>query len=315
MAVPSRVMTNHDLEKLVDTSDEWITERTGIKQRYVAENGTATSDLAADAALRALEAAGVDPMDVDQIIVATVTPDYPMPSAACLVQHHIGARRASAFDLSAACSGYVYALSIADNAIRAGAAHNILVIGADCLTKITDFTDRNTCVLFGDGAGAALVQASDEPGVLGSRLFSDGSKLDLLYVPAGGSREPVTPETVEQRKQYIVAKGRDVFRYAVQMFPDATRAVLEACDLELDDIKLIIPHQANRRILETGAERLGIGMDRVLCNIDRYGNTTAATVIIGLDEAVREGRIQQGDHVVLVSFGAGFTWGATALRW
>jgi len=313
-AVPDRVLTNGDLEKMVDTSDEWISTRTGIKERRIAEEGKTTSHYAAIAARRALERAGVSPSEIELIIVATVTPDMPFPSTACLVQNLIGAPQAGAFDVSAGCSGFVYALDLATRCIESGAYERVLVIGADLLSSITDFTDRSTCVLFGDAAGAAVVGPVSSGGVLSTYLGADGSGGEHLRVAAGEPRSnPLAP--VEGTGRYIQMEGREVFKFAVRIMPEAALVALERAGRAADEVGLFIPHQANIRIIDAAAKRLGIADDRVFVNVQKYGNTSAASIPLALDEALSEGRIQKGDLIVLVGFGAGLTWGAAALEW
>ena len=314
--VPSKVLTNADLEKLVDTSDEWIFTRTGIRERRMAAPDEATSDLAAKAAKSAMASAGIKPEDIDLIIVATVTPDMPFPSTACLVQEKIGARRAAAFDIEAACSGFIYALEIGQQFIMSRTYETVLVIGADKLTSIVDWTDRNTCVLFGDGAGAAILQ--NRPGAHGLLtvcLGADGSKGNVLCVPAGGSRIPPTRETISGKQHFIQMDGRETFKHAVQAMCAAATTALARCELDISRIACVIPHQANRRIIDAVGERLGAKPEQVFINLDKYGNTSAAAVAIALDEANRTGAFKRGDRIVLVVFGAGLTWAAAAIRW
>jgi 3-oxoacyl-[acyl-carrier-protein] synthase-3 len=314
--VPRRVLTNDDLSRMVDTSDEWIRTRTGIRERHLAEDGETTSSMAVQAGQQALEVAGLSPTQLDLIVVATVTPDYLFPATACLVQDTLGATGAVAFDLSAGCSGFVYGLSVAAHLLSAGVYQTALVIGAETLSRITDWTDRDTCVLFGDGAGAVVLQAGEsEGGVLATVLGADGSGGDLLRVPAGGSRMPASHRTVAERLHFIQMKGREVFRFAVQAIPAATREVLEEAGLSLADVDLLIPHQANQRIIKAAARALGVPPEGVYSNLERYGNTSAASIPIALSEAAEGGRIQPGDLVVCVGFGAGLTWGAAAIRW
>jgi 3-oxoacyl-[acyl-carrier-protein] synthase-3 len=314
--VPGRVLTNDDLSRIVDTSDEWIRTRTGICERHVAEDGEATTSTAIQAARQALEVAGLTPAQLDLIVVATVTPDYVFPAVACLVQDALGATHAAAFDLSAGCSGFVYGLSIAAHLVSAGVYQTALVIGAETLSRITDWTDRATCVLFGDGAGAVVLQAGEnEGGVLATILGADGSGGDLLHVPAGGSRMPASHQTVAEGLHFIQMKGREVFRFAVRTMPAATRQVLEMAGLSLADLNLLIPHQANQRIIGAASRALDLPPEMVYSNLERYGNTSAASIPIALSEAAEEGRIQPGDLVVCVGFGAGLTWGAAAIRW
>ncbi len=314
--VPERILSNSDLERMVETSDEWITTRTGIRERRIAADGQATSDLATEAARRALADAGVRPEDVDLIIVATVTPDMPFPSTACLVQHRLGATRAAAFDIEAACSGFVYALDIASHFVASHTYNTVLVIGAEKMSSVVDWTDRNTCVLFGDGAGAAVLQNRPSAhGLLTTCLGSDGGKASLLELPAGGSACPPTAETVAARRHFLRMDGKETFKNAVTAMVTAANQALERCGLGIGDIRCVIPHQANQRILSAVAERLGARPDQVFSNVEKYGNTSAASVGIALDEAVKSGRIQRGDLVLLVVFGAGLTWGAAVIEW
>lgn len=312
---PAKILTNADLEQMVATSDEWIRERTGIRERRLAATGEACSDLAVQAGKRALAAAGLTAADLDMILVATCTGDYPLPATACLVQHQLGAMKAAACDLSAACCGFVYALSVADAYVKSGMRH-VLVIGAEVMSAITDWTDRNTCVLFGDGAGAVVVSASDgERGILSTHLRSDGTLCDLIMVPGGGSRMPASEKVVEERLQYIKMKGNETFKVAVRTLEEIARTTLSANNLRVEDIDLYVPHQANIRILKAVIERLGLPVEKVLLNVDRYGNTSAASIPIALDEAVREGRVKAGSLVMLGAFGAGLTWASAVIRW
>ncbi|MDH5336360.1 MAG: ketoacyl-ACP synthase III [Nitrospira sp.] len=313
--VPARVLTNADLERMVATSDEWIRERTGIRERRIAATGEACSDLAVQAGKRALTAAGLAAADLDMILVATCTGDYPLPATACLVQHQLGATKAAACDLSAACCGFVYALSVADAYIKTGMRH-ILVIGSEVMSAITDWTDRNTCVLFGDGAGAAVISASDgERGILSTDLRSDGTLCELIMVPGGGSRTPPSEKVIDERLQYIKMKGNETFKVAVRSLEEIARSTLAANHLRVEDIDLYVPHQANIRILKAVMERLSLPSEKVMLNVDRYGNTSAASIPIALDEAVREGRIKDGSLVMLGAFGAGLTWASAVIRW
>ena len=313
--VPARVLTNADLERMVATSDEWIRERTGIRERRIAAIGEACSDLAVQAGKRALTAAGLAATDLDMILVATCTGDYPLPATACLVQHQLGATKAAACDLSAACCGFVYALSVADAYIKTGMRH-VLVIGSEVMSAITDWTDRNTCVLFGDGAGAAVVSASDgERGILSTHLRSDGTLCELIMVPGGGSRTPPSEKVLAERLQYITMKGNETFKVAVRTLEEIARSTLSANHLRVEDIDLYVPHQANIRILKAVMERLGLPIEKVMLNVERYGNTSAASIPIALDEAVREGRIKDGSLVMLGAFGAGLTWASAIIRW
>lgn len=312
---PTRVLTNADLERMVATSDEWIRERTGIRERRIAATGEACSDLAVQAGKRALVAAGVAATDLDMILVATCTGDFPLPATACLVQHQLGATKAAACDLSAACCGFVYALSVADAYIKTGMRY-VLVIGSEVMSAITDWTDRNTCVLFGDGAGAVVLSASDgERGILSTDLRSDGTLCDLIMVPGGGSRTPPSEKVIAERLHCIKMKGNETFKVAVRTLEEIARATLSANHVRVEDLDLYVPHQANVRILKAVMERLGLPMEKVLLNLDRYGNTSAASIPIALDEAVRERRIQEGSLVMLGAFGAGLTWASAMIRW
>lgn len=314
--VPEKVLTNADLEKLVDTSNEWIISRTGIQERRIACESEVTSDMAAKAAQLALDRAGVSAEKVDLIIVATITPDMLFPSTACMVQQKIGARRAAAFDIEAACSGFIYALEIAQQFIMSHTYDVVLVIGAEKLSSIIDWKDRNTCVLFGDGAGAALLMnRPDSHGLLTACMGADGSKGELLSMPAGGSRQPATLESVNNRLHYLRMDGKETFKSAVNAMYSAAREALRRCELDISQIKLIIPHQANRRIIDAVGERLGANPDQLFINLHKFGNTSAASVAIALDEAVQTGKIQRGDLILLVVFGAGLTWGAAVIEW
>ncbi|MCC6231475.1 MAG: ketoacyl-ACP synthase III [Verrucomicrobiales bacterium] len=314
--VPERVLSNADLERMVETTDEWITSRTGIKERRIAAPDEATSDLAAKAALRALESAGLKPDDIDLIIVATITPDMLFPSVACLVQAKIGAKRAAAFDVGAACSGFIYALEVGQQFIMSHTHDTVLVIGAEKLSSIIDWSDRNTCVLFGDGAGAVVLQNRPRAhGLLTACLGADGSKASLLCMPGGGSKIPATPDSVASRLHFLRMDGRETFKNAVIAMGQAAHEALGRCGLTVGQMALIIPHQANRRIIEAVGERLEAPPEKVFMNVDRFGNTSAASVAIALDEAVRGGRIQRGDLLLLLVFGAGLTWGAAVIEW
>jgi 3-oxoacyl-[acyl-carrier-protein] synthase-3 len=315
-AAPDQILTNFDLEKMVETSDEWITERTGIKERHIAPAGMAGSDYAYQAALIAMRTAGITAKDIDMIIVGTVTPDAPLPSTACILQDKLGARNAAVMDIVAACSGLIYGLAIARAMIMIGQMKIVLVVGAELLTRITDWSDRNTCVLFGDGAGAAIVTASDEPGgIINTYIKGDGSLAHLLQIPHGGTRVPLTAENINDPNRFIQMNGPEIFKSAVKAMGEAATKILEICNITSDDISLMIPHQANIRIIEATARRIKLPMDRVFVNIHKYGNTSAASIPIALDEAVRSGRVKKGDKIVLVAFGAGFTWGATLIEW
>jgi len=314
---PTKVLTNSDLEGMVATSDDWIRERTGIRERRIAGSGEACSDLAVHAGRQALETAGVQAADLDMILVATCTGDYPLPATACLVQHQLGATKAAACDLSAACCGFVYALSVADAYVKAGLRH-VLVIGSEVMSAITDWTDRNTCVLFGDGAGAVVVSAGEEMGdrgILSTHLRSDGQLNELIAVPGGGSRLPPSEKTVADRMQCIKMKGNETFKVAVRTLEEVARETLAANHLRMEDVDLYVPHQANARILTAVMERLGLPPEKVMINLDRYGNTSAASIPIALDEAVRSGRIKEGALVMLGAFGAGLTWASAIIRW
>lgn len=313
--VPARILTNEDLERMVATSDQWVRERTGICERRIAAGGEACSDLAVQAGKRALTAAGLAATDLDMILVATCTGDYPLPATACLVQHQLGATKAAACDLSAACCGFVYALSVADAYVKNGMRH-VLVIGSEVMSAITDWTDRNTCVLFGDGAGAVVVSAGDgDRGILSTHLRSDGALCELITVPGGGSRTPPSEKVLAERLQYIKMKGNETFKVAVRTLEEIARSTLSANHLRVEDIDLYVPHQANVRILKAVIERLGLPVERVMLNVDRYGNTSAASIPIALDEAVRERRIANGSLVMLGAFGAGLTWASAMIRW
>ncbi|WP_050028421.1 beta-ketoacyl-ACP synthase III [Verrucomicrobium sp. BvORR034] len=317
--MPARVLTNHDLEKLVETSDEWITTRTGIKERRIAAPDETTSDMASEAARRALHTAGIKPEEVDLIIVATVTPDMFFPSTACFVQKKIGATNAVGFDISAACSGFLYALQTARHFLNGGPRKTALVIGAEKLSSLINWTDRNTCVLFGDGAGAAVIRWDDQPDapgrVISSFMGTDGNLADLLKVPGGGTALPITAENVHLRPNTIHMEGRETFKHAVTRMCQASEKALKEAGLTAQDVKLVIPHQANARIISAIAERLGVPEERTFINLDKYGNTSAATIPVCLDEANRSGRIQRGDILLLVAFGGGFTWASSVIRW
>lgn len=314
--VPERIVTNAELEKMVDTSDEWITSRTGIKERRIAAPDEFTSDIAAKAALRAMERGGVSADQIDLIIVATITPDMPFPSTACLVQQKIGARRAAAFDIEAACSGFIFALEIGQQFIMSQTYDTVLVIGAEKISSIIDWTDRNTCVLFGDGAGAAILQnRPNSHGLLTACMGADGQKAELLSMPGGGSRCPATAQSVAAGLHYLRMDGKETFKNAVNAMLTAGQEALRRCELDISQIKCVIPHQANRRIIDAVTERLNVSPDQVFVNLEKYGNTSAASVAIALDEAVESGRIKRGDLVLLVVFGAGLTWGAAVIEW
>jgi 3-oxoacyl-[acyl-carrier-protein] synthase-3 len=314
--VPEKILTNADLEKLVETSDEWITTRTGIKERRIAAADEFTSDLATKAALKAMKMANVTAEQIDLIIVATLTPDMPFPSTACLVQRKIGATRAAAFDMEAACSGFIYALEIGQNFITSRTYETVLVIGAEKLSSIVNWKDRNTCVLFGDGAGAAILQNRENShGLLTAVMGADGTKADLLSMPGGGSACPATAESVAKGLHYLRMDGKETFKNAVQAMVSAAHEVMKRCEVDITKIKCVIPHQANQRIVDAVGERLGATPEQLFINLDKYGNTSAASVAIALDEAVAAGKILRGDLVLLVVFGAGLTWGAAVIEW
>ena len=315
--VPPRILTNADLEKLVDTNNDWIMQRVGIRERHIAEPGIATSDLGKEAALAAIERAGITPDDIGVIITGTVTPDMMFPSTACLIQHKIGAHHAWGFDLSAACSAFTYSLTTASQLVASGAHDHALVVGADVMSSIIDYKDRATCVLFGDGAGAVVVSAAKDGdgAILDFEHEIDGSGGDALFMPAGGSLRPPSHETVEQRMHYVKQDGRAVFKFAVRKTEEIARRILSRNGLDPSDLDLFISHQANRRIIESALEKLGLGPEKTLINIDKFGNTTAATIPLALNDAVCTGRLKKGDLVLLASVGAGFTVGAVLLRW
>jgi 3-oxoacyl-[acyl-carrier-protein] synthase-3 len=313
--VPAKVLTNAALEAMVATSDEWITERTGIRERRIAAPGEACSDLAVKAAEQAIRAAGVRPEDLDLILLATCTGDYPLPATACLVQHRLGASRAAACDLSAACCGFVYALSVADAYVRTGMRH-VLVIGSEVMSAVLDWTDRNTCILFGDGAGAAVVSGvQGDAGILSTHLRSDGALHELIAVPGGGSRLPLSEKVVAEKMNCVKMKGNETFKVAVRMLEEIARETLASNKLTIKDVDLYVPHQANVRILKAVADRLSLPLEKIMLNLDRYGNTSAASIPIALDEAVRQGRIKDGSLVMLGAFGAGLTWASALIRW
>ncbi len=314
--VPEKVLTNKDLEQFLDTTDEWILTRTGIRERHIVAEGEFTSDLAAQAARRAMEMAGTPAEAIDLVVVGTITGDFPWPATACLVQQKIGAVNAYAYDVSAACSGFVYALSAAVSAIESGRIKKALVIGAEVLSRIVDWTDRNTCVLFGDGAGAVVLEAGDgDAGVLSTHLHSDGSFWELLYQPGFGSRCPASEDGLKQRLPFLKMQGNEVFKVAVRSLAEVALEALQANGMGVNDVSLFIPHQANRRILEASAKRIGLGDDQVYINVDRFGNTSGASIPLALDEANRAGRIKPGDMVLLDAFGGGFTWASALIRW
>ncbi len=314
---PAKVLTNADLEKLLDTSDEWIRTRTGISERHMATEAEATSDLAYHAAIRALAAANLDAADLDMVLVATVTPDMFFPSTACILQDRLQSRRAAAMDISAACSGFVYGLAVADGLLRLGTMRTLLLVGAETLTKIVNWRDRNTCVLFGDGAGAVVLKASEgDRGILSTHLFSDGAKGPQLMMPGGGSRHPVSQQLVDEGLAAIqMSNGNEVFKVAVRAMEDAALTALKHNHLDVGDVDLLVPHQANLRIINAVGQRLGLCADRMCVNIQKYGNTSAASIPLALDEAVQEGRVKPGDLLLLCAFGGGLTWGSALIRW
>ena len=314
--VPEKILTNEDLSRMVDTSDEWITTRTGIKQRRIAAKDEHTSDMAAKAALKAIEQAKISPAEIDLILVATATPDMLFPATACFVQKKIGATKAACLDISAACAGFLFGVEIAQQFITSHTYDTVLVIGADKLTAITNWSDRNTCILFGDGAGAAILRhRGGSHGVISTHIGSDGQYTDILFMPGGGSRCPITRENVDLNLQTIHMTGKEVYKHAVTAMLSAAEKALEQAGLRIEDIACVIPHQANMRIIEGIADRLGIPLEKFYVNLDRYGNTSAAAVAIALDEANRSGRIKPGDYVLMVVFGGGLTWAGTVIEW
>jgi 3-oxoacyl-[acyl-carrier-protein] synthase-3 len=316
MAVPPRVLTNAELERMVETSDEWIRARTGIRERRIVGPGESTSTLATEAGRRAIAQAGLTPDAIDLIVLATCTPDRPFPATACTVQANLGITRAGAFDVAAACSGFVYGLGVATSMIQSGMARTILFIAADIFTHYINWHDRNTCVLFGDGAGAVVLQASDTPlGLLSCQLNASGKDEELMAVEAGGTRMPITAELLEQGHQYVTMQGREIFKLAVRGMGDSSLQAIADAGLTPQDIALTVPHQANLRIIEATAKRLDMPMDRVFVNLDRYGNTSAATIPIALVEAVAQGRLHDGDNVLITAFGGGLTWASAVIRW
>lgn len=313
--LPKKVLTNKDLEKMVDTSDEWITKRTGIKERRIADKDTAASDMAKEASKEAIKDAGLEPEEIDLIIVATITPDMPLPSTACILQSKLGARNAVAFDISAACAGFIYAIATAESFIKRGLYKNALVVGTEKMSSVTDWKDRNTCVLFGDGAGAVVLKQVDRGGILSVYLGSDGNQADLLKIPGGGSKSPASTDTVKDRAHYIKMSGTELFKYAVKLMADAGNKAASELHYGCDDIDWVIPHQANIRILNAVADRMRLNSKKLYLNIRRYGNMSSASTAIALVEAVKEGRIKRGDVIVLDAFGAGLVWGAMLIEW
>jgi 3-oxoacyl-[acyl-carrier-protein] synthase III len=313
---PERVLTNHELEKLVDTSDQWITERTGIKQRHIAREGETASDMAAVAARRALEMAGLTAADLDMIIVGTISGDLPMPACAVFVQQKLGAGPIPSFDVSAACAGFLYSMSIADQFIRSGLHKNILIVGVELLSRVIDWQDRTTCVLFGDGAGAAVLgpAVGDGRGVLSTKLYTDSNLAESLCIPAGGSKEPITAESLKARRDKVHMVGQDIFKIAVKNLSSASRSALVDAKMDADSVRWVVPHQANMRIITQVALRLDIPMERFVLNIERYGNTSSASIPLALDEGTRDGRIKPGDTVLMCALGAGISWGSALVR-
>ena len=315
-ALPEKVLTNFDLERMIDTTDEWIVARTGIRERRIAREGEYTSTFATAAALKALESAGVEAGELDLILMGTITPDFPFPSTSCIVQQNLGAAKAVCFDLNAACSGFIYALATAEKFILTGAAKKVLVIGAEVLSRIIDWSDRNTCLLFGDGAGAVVLEAVEgESGILSTHMHTDGNYWEVLYQKGCGSRNPANQQNLDDRLLYLTMHGNEVFKLAVRSMGDVSLEALAANGLSVDQVSLFIPHQANQRIVDAVGKRLGIDPERVFVNLQRYGNTSAASIPIALDEALRGGRVQPGDLVLLAAFGGGLTWGSAAIRW
>jgi len=316
MYVPERVLSNHDLEKMVDTNDEWIVSRTGIRERRTVAEGEATVSMSLAASRQALDRAGLRPADLDLIVLATSTPDYLCPSASSILQHRLGAKKAAAFDLVAGCSGFVYGLVTASQFIETGLYERVLVVGAETLSMGVDWTDRDTCILFGDGAGAVVMQASaSSTGILASELGSQGSDWDALVCPGGGSANPFSQQVLDKRENYLRMDGRRVFKFATRIMSESVRRVVSESDVPWDDIKLVIPHQANARIIDVAVRRMRLDPEKVMVNLDRYGNTSAASIALALNEAVEQGRLQPGDHVVLVGFGAGLTWATALVHW
>ena len=312
---PERILSNEDLARLVDTNDEWITSRTGMKRRHIAAADQATSDLAIEAGRRALARAGLDVCEIDAFVVATVTPDYPFPATACLVANGLGAPGKAAFDISIACSGFVYGLTVASSLVRSGVYRRVMLIGAESLSKITDYTNRSTCVLFGDGAGAVILEASDKDCCLGTSLGADGSNPKVLYQPGGGSRIPASAQTVESNLHYIHMAGKEVFKFAVSKMVDSSLTALQEANLTPDDMTYLIPHQANLRIIDSATKYLKVPSEKVFVNIQEYGNTSSASIPLALAELDASGKLKAGDVLVFVAFGGGLSWGAVAWRW
>jgi 3-oxoacyl-[acyl-carrier-protein] synthase-3 len=316
MSVPDKVLTNRDLERIVDTSDEWITTRTGIRERRIAEPGTPLSRYALEASRRALESANLGPDEIDLIILATVTPDMPIPATACTIQHELGCGKAAAFDMQAGCSGFIYAQAVAKQFLLAARYRNVLVIGGELLSTYLDWEDRSTCVIFADGAGAVVMSAGEEPrGLLACSMYTDGGMADFICRPGGGSLHPPNEEMFRNRLQYIRMRGNETFKMAVRSMEEVCREVLDEAGLTTRDVRWLLPHQANRRIISAVGSRLGIPEDRCYVNIDRFGNTSAASIPIALDEVVRAGQVEDGDVLLMTAFGAGLTWAASVVRW
>ena len=316
VAVPDRVITNADFEKFLDTSDEWITQRTGIKERHVVREGESTATLAAEAARKALDDAGLAPTDLDLIVCGTVSPEMIFPATACIVQDALGATDVPAFDVSAACSGFVYALTVGGKFIETATYKHVLVIGVDVLSRFADYSDRTSCILFGDGAGAVVLSPTREPGrgILYNVLHADGSGWDYIYIAAGGTRKPASIETVQNREHYVTMRGRDVYKFAVEKMQWLLGHCMEQCDLTVDDVDLVVPHQVNTRIIQSAAEKFNFPMEKVYMNIDRYGNTSAASIPLALTEARDNGRINKGSTILMIAFGAGLTWAGAVAR-
>ena len=310
--LPEKVLTNHDLEKMVDTNDQWIRERTGIEQRHIAADGQTTCDLAEQAALQAIEAAGIQAASIDLIIVATTTPDKTFPSTACLLQHRLGVRGCPAFDIQAVCTGFVYALSVADQFVKTGMAKRVLVVGAETLSRITNWQDRTTCVLFGDGAGAVILEASEQPGILSTHIHADGQYEELLHVPSGPSKLPQTDDVAERT---MSMKGNEVFKVAVNTLSRIASETLEANQMTKEDLDWLVPHQANLRIISATGKKLNLPDERVVVTVNKHANTSSASVPMALDEAIRDGRIQRGHLVLMEAFGGGFTWGSALVKY
>ena len=314
--LPEKVLSNHDLEKIVDTSDEWISSRTGIKERRILESCKSSSDMAVEASKKALEDANLTPEDIDLVIVATMTSDMITPSTACIVQDKLGCKNAAAFDISAACSGFLYGLSVAYGLIKSGTYKNVLLVATEAMSRILDWEDRGTCILFGDGSGAAIISEVPEgKGIINMELGSDGSGADLLLIPSGGSKSPSTTETIKNREQYLRMEGSEVFKFAVRKIDETCKNIIKKSELNSEDIDLFIPHQANTRIIDSAIKKLKISKEKTFINLDKYGNMSAASIPVALDEALKQGRVKDGDNILLVGFGGGLTWGSAILKW